>query len=142
MNWNVEQTLKSVENIHISAQDEAAVKHFESSMTSQATPWFQANTPRLYERVVLKFNDLSGEALLQALQQKLQLDPSQYFQTLDTTNLCRWNHYRTFSSWWEPKPSEADLEGLLIIDSGWLVTADFAKILTQVCEEIRAQQSW
>jgi hypothetical protein len=142
MNWDVESTLQQIQKLNISREEPEQVREFESQVADLATPWFQSTTARLYDRVVLNFKDVSGEALLHSLQQSLQMDPSQFYQTIDTTNLCRWNHYRTFSSWWEPKPTEQDLQGLLVIDSGWLVTKDFARILRQVCEEIKAQQSW
>lgn len=143
MDWDVEKTVLQVEKIQVSTQEQKQVQKFEESFSDIAEPWFELGTStRLFDRVVLNFKDISGEALLHALQDRLQMDPSQYFETIDTTNLCRWHHYKTFSTWWEPKPSEADLQGLLVIDSGWLVTKDFAKILRQVCEEIRAQQSW
>lgn len=168
MNWNVDAEMTAVQKLDVPAEDRTLVESFEASVSDFATPFFSpadANSVapvgsnvvsptgsnvvapagannRLYDRVVLKFNDISGEALLNALHTRLQLDPSLRYQTMDTTNLCRWNHYRTFSSWWEPKPSEESLEGLVIIDNGWLVTKDFHKILKQICEEIRAQQSW
>jgi hypothetical protein len=142
MDWDVPRILQQIQRLHRGHEEPQQVELFESQFLDLATPWFSPGAARLYDRVVLNFKDVSGEALLRGLQQTLQLDSSQLFQTIDTTNLCRWNHYRTFSSWWLPQPSEADLQGLLVIDSGWLVTKDFAKILRQICEEIKAEQSW
>jgi len=142
MNWSPSQVLKEIQKIHVSPQDQKLVESFEKSFAEIATPWFAVPTPRLFDRVLLKFPEVSGEALLQRLFDHLQVDPSKYYETLDTTNLCRWNQMKTFANWWEPKPTTEDLASLLVIDSGWLVTKDFAKILKTTYEEIKAEQSW
>lgn len=142
MNWEPSRVLETVRKIHVSPQDQALVENFEESFADIASPWFAPSAARLYDRVLLKFPDVNGEALLQRLFDHLQVDPSKYYETLDTTNLCRWLHFKTFTSWWEPKPSTEDLASLLVIDSGWLVTKDFAKILKTTYEEIKAEQSW
>jgi hypothetical protein len=142
MNWNPSECLEQIRKIHVSPQDKSLVENFENAFPEMATPWFSPNTPRLYDRVLLKFPEVSGEALLQRLFDLLQVDPSKYYETMDTTNLCRWHHFKTFNGWWEPKPSTEDLASLLVIDSGWLVTKDFAKILKTTYEEIKAEQSW
>ncbi|MBS1972126.1 MAG: hypothetical protein JSU04_17580 [Bdellovibrionales bacterium] len=142
MSWHPSQILETVRKIHVSPQDQALVENFEKSFAEIAAPWFASPTARLYDRVLLRFHDVNAEALLQRLFDHLQVDPSKYYETLDTTNLCRWLHFKTFTSWWEPKPSTEDLASLLVIDSGWLVTKDFAKILKTTYEEIKAEQSW
>lgn len=142
MSWNPSQCLTTLEKVHASPQDQQLVETFEKSFAGDATPWFTQPTPRLYDRVLLKFPEVSAEALLQRLYDHLQVDPSKYYETIDTTNLCRWHHFKTFAGWWEPKPTPEDLESLLVIDSGWLVTKDFAKILKTTYEEIKAEQSW
>ncbi|WP_413290305.1 hypothetical protein [Bdellovibrio sp. HCB337] len=142
MNWHVAECLSVVQKIHVSPQDKALVESFEKSFSDIATPWFAQGVSRLYERVLLKFPEVSAEALLQRLYDHLQVDSSKYYETMDTTNLCRWHHFKTFNSWWEPKPTMDDLSSLLVIDSGWLVTKDFAKILKSSYEEIKAEQSW
>lgn len=142
MNWNPLQCLDMIQKIYVSPQDQKLIESFEESFSEISKPWFTRSTPRLFDRVLLKFPEVSGEALLQRLYDHLQVDPSKYYETMDTTNLCRWHHFKTFSGWWEPKPSTEDLESLLVIDSGWLVTKDFAKILKTTYEEIKAEQSW
>jgi hypothetical protein len=142
MNWDVAKGLQQLSRIQPSPQDQIQVEAFERTFREIASPWFASPTPRLYDRVLLKFKDVSGELLLQRLLDRLQVDESQYYQTLDTTNLCRWDHFKTFQTWWEPKPTAEDLAALLVIDSGWLVTKDFAKILKSTYEEIQAEQTW
>lgn len=142
MSWNPSQVIETVRKIHVSPQDKGLVENFEKSFADVAVPWFSAPASRLYDRVLLKFPEVSAEALLQRLFDHLQVDSSKYYETLDTTNLCRWQHFKTFAGWWEPKPSTEDLASLLVIDSGWLVTKDFAKILKTTYEEIKAEQSW
>jgi len=142
MNWLPSKCIEQISKIHVSPEDKVQVEAFEKSFADIATPWFTQPTPRLYDRVLLKFSEVSGELLIQRLYDRLQVDESQYYQTMDTTNLCRWNHYKTFNTWWEPKPSSEDLASLLVIDSGWLVTKDFAKILKSTYEEIQVEQNW
>ena len=142
MNWDVSACLNHLAKIQVSPQQPGQVEAFESSFADIAKPWFSTKTPRLYDRILLKFSDVSGELMLQRLFDKLQVDESQYYRTMDTTNLCRWNHFKTFGSWWEPKPTQEDIASLVVIDSGWLVTKDFAKILKNTYEEIQAEQSW
>lgn len=142
MNWNFEECLAQIKNQVVSPQDQGLVESFEQSFSPLASPWFAVPAPRLYDRALLKFPDVSAEALLQRLYRRLQVEPSKFYETLDTTNLCRWRQMKTFSGWWEPKPSLEDLASLLVIDSGWLVTKDFAKALKTSYEEIKAEQSW
>ncbi|HEY8271006.1 MAG TPA: hypothetical protein VIG33_08960, partial [Pseudobdellovibrionaceae bacterium] len=142
MSWNFSQSRELINKIYVSPQDQKLVESFEQSFSEIAKPWFSQPTPRLFDRVLLKFPEVSGEALLQRLYDQLLVDPSKYYETMDTTNFCRWHHFKTFSAWWEPKPAVEDLESLLVIDSGWLVTKDFAKILKTTYEEIKAEQSW
>jgi hypothetical protein len=142
MNWDVEATIAAIAKIQPSVEEEAQVKSFENSFPGMASPWFAAATPRLYDRVLLKFADVSGELMLQRLFDRLQIDRRHYYETMDTTNLCRWNHFKTFNGWWEPKPRPEDLSALLVIDSGWLVTKDFAKIIKSTYEEIQSEQNW
>ncbi|MGZ6394921.1 MAG: hypothetical protein ACXWQA_12010, partial [Pseudobdellovibrionaceae bacterium] len=129
MNWNSSQGMEAISKVYVSPQDRNLIENFERSFSGIAEPWFSQPTRRLFDRVLLKFPKVHGEALLQRLYDHLLVDPSKYFETMDTTNLCRWRHWKTFSGWWEPKPNNEDLESLLIVDSGWLVTKDFAKIL-------------
>ncbi|MBC7370200.1 MAG: hypothetical protein H7326_01460 [Bdellovibrionaceae bacterium] len=143
MNWHPVQALEQISKILPCHQDKKQVQAFEDSFASMAEPWFASkSTSRLYDRILLKFKDVSGELMLQRLFDKLNVDPAQYFETIDTTNLCRWNHFKTFNGWWEPKPTADDLSALVIIDAGWLVTKDFAKILKSTYEEIQADQNW
>ena len=143
MNWNPAQVIQQISRIHTSHQDKMQVEAFEDSFRELAEPWFKSkSTPRLYDRVLLKFTDVSGELMLQRLFDTLNVDPSLYYETIDTTNLCRWNHFKTFAGWWEPIPSAEDLSALVVIDSGWIVTKDFAKILKSTYEEIRSEQNW
>lgn len=143
MNWVPEATLAMIRGFHASPQDQSLVESFEKSLADIATPWFQpSTTPRLFDRALLKFPEVNGEALLHRLLDRLQVEVLRYYETLDTTNLCRWRHFKTFSGWWEPKPLAEDLASLLVIDSGWLVTKDFAKTLKTTYEEIKAEQSW
>lgn len=142
MNWHVNHCLETISRIQPSPQDQLQVESFENFFPGMATPWFLTPTPRLYDRVLLKFSEVNGELMLQRLYDRLQIDESQYYQTIDTTNLCRWNHFKTFNGWWEPKPTVEDISALVVIDSGWLVTKDFAKILKTTYEEIQTEQNW
>lgn len=142
MSWQPQEVSFQIQKIQASPQDAPTVLEFEKSFSTVAKPWFEKPMPRLYDRALLKFPDVNAEAILQRLFDSLQVDPSRYYETLDTTNLCRWHNFKTFSSWWEPKPSTEDLASLLVIDSGWLVTKDFAKTLKSTYEEIKAEQSW
>lgn len=142
MSWSSSECLDAIHKIHFSPQNQNSVESFEQSFSEIAKPWFTKPTPRLFERALLRFPEVNGEALLQRLFDHLQVDPSKYYKTMDTTNLCRWHHFKTFSGWWEPKPSTEDLESLLIIDSDWLASKDFAKLVKTTYEEIKAEQSW
>ncbi len=142
MNWNPSKCLEEIAKIHVSPQNQIQVEAMEQAFSPIAMPWFVDSTPRLYDRVLLKFANVSGELMLHRLLERLQVDESQFYKTIDTTNLCRWNHYKTFTGWWEPKPATNDLASLVVIDSGWLITKDFAKVLKSTYEEIQADQSW
>lgn len=142
MNWDISKYLEELTKIHVSSLDRVQVEAMEQAFLPMASPWFTSPTNRLYDRVLLKFKDVSGELMLQRLFEKLQVEESQFYKTIDTTNLCRWNHYKTFTGWWDPLPATTDLASLVVIDSGWLITKDFAKALKTTYEEIQAEQSW
>ncbi|MNT56617.1 hypothetical protein D3C72_1939310 [compost metagenome] len=118
------------------------IEKFEKEISAVAKPWFAADAHRIYDRAVVVFPDVSGEALAQSVFAKLGIPAVEGWRQLETPNQCHWNAIRMFKSWWQPEPSIEDLRGLLVIGMPLLETKDFAKHLISSYEELKAMQSW
>ncbi|WP_413612530.1 hypothetical protein [Bdellovibrio sp. HCB-110] len=118
------------------------VEKFEQEISSVATPYFKAGAPRLFDRAVCVFNDVSAEALAEVLFKKMGLSSEQGWSKLSSTNMCHWSVVKMFRHWWEPAPSLEELRGMLIVGPELLNTKDFAKLLISSYEEVRALQNW
>lgn len=121
------------------AENRDAVVAFEAGFDSHR--WFPANsTERLFDRAVLAFDDVSGEALLTELQRR---DPSLApGRDVDTPNLCHWDSTRLLKSWWSPPPPEEKQRGMVVFDAAVCARKDFAPLVRAVYEDIKRQSLW
>ena len=143
-NWDKETFLKSlVEAREGRSLNRLEVEKFEKEIQKSARPWFAATQDsRVYDRAVVIFSDVSGEALAQKTFQKMGVSSQEGWRQLETPNQCHWNAVRMFKTWWQPEPSTEDLRGMMVISLPLLETKDFAKHLISSYEEIKALQSW
>lgn len=143
MNWNASTFLETLSSARQGRHvNRMLVEKFEQEIRGVASPYFSANSARLFDRAVCVFNDVSAEALATLLFKKLGLSSREGWKKLASTNMCHWSVVKMFRHWWEPAPSLEQLRGMLIIGPELLNTKDFAKLVISSYEEIKAQQSW
>ncbi|MEN0057361.1 MAG: hypothetical protein AAGB31_00895 [Bdellovibrio sp.] len=118
------------------------VTTLEQELASVAKPYFVPSAPRLMDRAVCVFEDVSAEAVALKIFAKLSISPQEGWQKMATTNMCHWSTVKMFRHWWQPTPSLEQLRGLLLFGSEVLARKDFAKLVISSYEEVKAQQSW
>ncbi|KYG62038.1 hypothetical protein AZI85_07490 [Bdellovibrio bacteriovorus] len=143
MSWNAEAFLKELSDARREHQNNPLlVENFEKEISAKAQPYFKCGTPRLFDRAVFTFSDVSAEAVAENLFKKLGLSKTEGWQKMASTNMCHWSAIKMFRHWWEPTPSLEQLRGLLIVGLDLLNTKDFAKLVISSYEEVKLQQSW
>ena len=86
---------------------------------------------RLYDRSLIYTEKASGEALRSRLIENLKLNEAD----IETTNMCRWNGFKMFDTWWDSKPSEDCLRGLLVISAEVVGVKVTAKALAEALSQ-------
>lgn len=133
--WDLESVIDQLHKRLGTTQDPALVQNFEKEFSDFAL--LDPETPRFFDRAILSFPNVGGEALAERLEKAL--GPSRGVQTL---HACHWDSLRLFQKWWQPAPTPEELRGSLLLSLEILQTKDFAKILRQTYEDLQSQQSW
>ncbi|WP_413577392.1 hypothetical protein ACLVWU_03585 [Bdellovibrio sp. HCB290] len=120
----------------------ALIGTFESALSDVAQPYFNSEQSRLYDRAVVVFKDTSAEALAEKTFAKLGISNEEGWCEVDSTNMCHWSGVKMFSSWWEPKPSNEVLRGLLVAGPEILQNPQFVKALRESYQELLEEQTW
>lgn len=143
MAWEKEEFLAELVRARAEKKiDAALVEKFEKEIKSGAEIYFKEGAPRLFDRAVCVFKEVSAEALAESVFKKIGLSSEEGWKKINSTNMCHWSGIKMFRHWWEPTPSQDMLCGLLVISPELLSTKDFAKLLISSYEEIQQQQSW
>jgi len=138
MDWSFDKVEKDLEAAPLSLLSSGELREIEASLVGQ--PFFtSAATPRIHDRAVMCFSDISAGALIDILKVE---SGSLSTSSLLTTNLCTWDSLKTFQKWWLPAPSVDQLRGLVVIDSDLLLRKDFAKSLQIAYEKVLTLQAW
>lgn len=144
--WHSDGVLKQIHNVQKSlVVNPLKVAEFENLLTSKIPAlqaWFKQGEERLWDRAVVNFTDISGEALIARLFALLGLKTPQAYSQIETTNMCRWGVTGFYQSWWEPLPTDEDLRGLVIFDAQILGAKDFADLVLSSYEDIKKLQAW
>lgn len=128
-------TLQAEVNPSFAPRD--VVEKFENAFPE--AKFFSATANRLYDRAVLCFKDLSGEALLTELR-------GLGVQGVETADLCRWNSMKIHRDWWNPSVTEEQLRGMMLISAEHLTQTTNGKkleeCLRQALASVRSRQEW
>ena len=118
-------------------EDQALVEKVEKEFEDNR--WFSNSDGRRFDRIVLCFQDLSGDQVLKRLMQHMgPIGP----QDAQTTHLCQWNSVKLFKNWWTPEPSSEQLRGLIVFSLNIAQQSDFVSKLRQTLSELRAESEW
>ncbi|MBX2987422.1 MAG: hypothetical protein KF802_05965 [Bdellovibrionaceae bacterium] len=132
--WETQAVEQTTERRLQEGCDEKVVLDFEAQFPEQR--FFVAEAPRVFDRAVLVFKDVSGEALLRRLAAKLAIAPA-FGGLMDTANLCRWDSLRLYRGWWTDAPHEDVLRGLVTFSMELLKRNGFAKALRDEYDVLR-----
>lgn len=129
--WDAEDVAQRLRARLATPQSQTAIEALEAAFA--ASRLLSEGTPRLFDRAVLAFPDVSGEALRSRLAA---------VGSIETANLCRWDSTRLFRGWWENAPSEDLLRGLVAVPSILCERKDFATELRAAYEGLRNLSTW
>lgn len=139
MDWSDPESLLVIRSLEQSAQEDATmVKKVESELPVGFKPLLNKEK-RIFDRALIYCEELGGEAVQQFLASQLQMEirkPSWETQ-IETTHQCRWGGVLQDESWWNPKPSDDVLRGLLILGLDTLKNPGFRITLERALQECR-----
>lgn len=138
MAWNPADLVARFNARLAQSENQSAVEAFETTFAAQK--FLPAETPRLFDRAVLSFAGVSGEALIGRVMKRMGL--SSAGADIDTANLCQWDSTRLMKNWWENPPADDVARGLVAFSPEMCVRKDFASTLRATYEELVALQTW
>lgn len=134
--WDTILQRELLENRLKERADEKAVLNFESYFPAhQLIP---AGHPRYFDRALLSFPDIGGEALVDHLWTTTGLGRGQII----SFHRCHWSSLKIYRTWWRPAPSEEIMRGGMAFSIEALQRKDFANDVLRAYENLRGQQSW
>jgi hypothetical protein len=133
--WKLDEEVKVEQAVEDKALVEKIEKEFEEFR------WFSSKESRRYDRIVLCFQDLTGDQILKRLERHLGIG-NLSLEMAQTTHLCQWNSVKLFKNWWSPEPSPEQLRGLIVFSLHIAQRDDFVSKLKQTLTELRAESQW
>lgn len=122
--WDTKKTLESVRvNLKALPENQKLVEEFEAQFDGSAAVGglsrLPVSGPRIFDRALIFHPEISSEFIAQSLvgrSQKKLAEPG-FERQIEIVNRCRWQPAPSFASWWDPKPRDAVLAGLLVIST-------------------------
>ena len=131
MGWDKTQVIHKIQRKRKRIFDQNLVETFENSFPDWK--YFQSHSEakrcRLYDRAVLVFPDINGEALVKELSQAMSLSANSIEDMLATTSQCAWHDPVSFKGWWQPAPTSEQIRGLVVFSAEILTRKDFANLV-------------
>lgn len=104
-------------------EQKTKILELEASLPPGFCAWNFKNQQRVYDRAVFYHKDLGAESVIRFIEKKsghVLLD-DKLNSYLETTHLCRWGGSLKQYDWWQPKPDDDVLRGLLMLDVDFLI---------------------
>lgn len=98
---------------------------------------------RVYDRIAISNPMIAGDALRDELLSLLKIpnsDPRS--QWIQTSHLCSWEGPQSRYTWWEPRPSNDLLRGLLVLSPELIKNRDFHQDLLTISSKCRIDLTW
>lgn len=124
-------------------EDQALIQNFEGQFKAnklQANHFLFSQQQRSFDRSVVIFNDVNGEALLQMLFQKLKIPKERGWTLATTPNMCHWTGFQLFDGW--TKFTDNELRGMCIFSLELLKQNDMVSKLKETYHELKQKQQW
>jgi hypothetical protein len=137
LSWNEAQFLKSLRDVRRSSKENRAlVEAFESQLPKGFQKLLD-HPNRCFDRALIYSEQAGGEALQLFLASKLNvsLGTPSWETEIETTHLCRWGGIKNYDLWWNPRPVESILRGLLILSTDILEHPDLKLTLQKALQE-------
>ena len=135
MYWDKTAVLKRLPELLRGRQDRAAVEKFEEQFDGSARVNGLSRWPivgeRIYDRALIFHPEVSSEFVAQSLASAsgVTLKAPGFESNIEIVNRCRWQPAPGFSSWWDPKPRDEMLAGLLILSLDQIARPEIVKEL-------------
>lgn len=138
MGWDKVSVVQKIQRKRKRMFDQNLVQSFENSLSQWK--FFTENTLRLFDRSLLTFPDISGEALIQEIADGLSLNKNSINDLISTTNQCAWDEPYTFGKWWIPTPVAEVLRGTVVFSAEILARKEFANLVKASYDKVKGLQ--
>ncbi len=127
MGWEKLAVIQKIQRKRKRIFDQNLVENFEHEFASWK--YFKSKTERLYDRAVLVFPDINGDALINDLAEVMSLNKNSIADVMSTTSQCSWQDPISFKGWWSPPPRPEEIRGLVVFSAEILARKDFANLV-------------
>jgi hypothetical protein len=139
MGWDKAGVIQKIQRKRKRVFDQSLVQNFENALSE--FKYFANPVPRLYDRAVLSFPEVNGEALVQDIAQAMSLNKNLAEDLMSTTSQCSWEDPLSFKNWWIPAPTPEAFRGLVVFSAEILARKDFANLVKTSYDNIRSLQA-
>ncbi len=147
MNWNALQFISEIELTQKTAKaNEALVTQFEKMFQEPSLAhfkiYFEGSNSRIFDRAVFYSTQVAGEAVQQYLARQIGVEIQEpgFERQIETTHQCRWGGTKSFETWWNPRPSNDVLRGMLILGLDAIQNPKTVETLKNVLSECRISE--
>jgi hypothetical protein len=130
------------EIVPLTENDRTAILAFEASCPGGGVPLLSNQEARLWDRALISWEDIDGEALIHTLTQVLEVHkgPGPWSHLMETASLCRWqtlggSHWLQLQGF-TPK----QIRGLLVLDRELIYMPEFSDLVYEAVEQLRHRQ--
>ena len=127
MGWDKSSVLAKIQKHRQRLFDQKIVEDFEAVFSSWK--FFQQKKSRLFDRAVLAFPGINGDALVQEITHALGLNQQEICDAMATTSQCSWHDPISYKGWWQPQPAPEQVRGLVVFSADVLRRKDFANLV-------------
>lgn len=137
--WNVERFIFELKQVKQNfVENKSSVIEFESHLPKGFEAFFDINSDqRVFDRSVVYHRSRGGEGLQHFLMSRLNLPLAKvgFESRIETPHLCRWGGTLSHFSWWNDRPDEAVVRGMLLLSPEVIVHPQIEEALTDAIKE-------
>ncbi len=136
--WDSKFVLPRVHQaLMLGREDQALVENFETQFDGSpemgGLSKLPVTGPRIFDRALIFHPEISSEFIAQSVATagKFEMQPPGFETQIEIVNRCRWQPAPGFNVWWDPKPRDAMLSGLLILSLEQIAKPNILKTLVE-----------
>jgi hypothetical protein len=138
MGWDKQGVIQKIQRKRKRVFDQSLVEHFESEFTDWK--YFKGPAGRLFDRAVLVFPGVNGDAMVNEIATNLSLNKNSISDALATTSQFSWEDPVSFKGWWLPTPTPEEVRGLVVFSAEILTRKDFANLVKTSYDKVMSLQ--